>query len=55
MIDLAAGGRFRFTFGTDAASNPIWSPDGRQLAYAAHTPEGETMQVKTADGGSAPE
>jgi Tol biopolymer transport system component len=54
MIDLAAGGRFRFTFGTDAASNPIWSPDGRQLAYAAHTPEGETMQVKTADGGSAP-
>ena len=54
LVDLATGGRFRFSFGTDAASNSVWSPDGRQLAYAAHTAEGETIQVKDADGGSAP-
>jgi Tol biopolymer transport system component len=54
IVDLTAGGRYRFSFGTDTASDVIWSPDGRQLAYAARTAEGETIQVKTADGGSAP-
>ena len=54
IADLAAGGRLRFTFGTSAASNPIWSPDGRQLVYAAHVADGETMQVKDTGGGSPP-
>ncbi len=54
MVDLTAGGRFRFTFGTDVAASPVWSPDGRQLVYAAHTAQGETMQVKDVGGGSPP-
>jgi len=54
IVDLASGGRLRITFGTDAASNPVWSPDGREVAYAAHTAEGETMQVGEIGGGAPP-
>jgi Tol biopolymer transport system component len=54
IADLTAGGRYRFSFGTDAASDPVWSPDGRQLAYAAHLPDGESIQVKETAGGAPP-
>jgi serine/threonine-protein kinase len=34
MVDLARGSASRFTLGADAGGFPIWSPDGRNVAYA---------------------
>jgi eukaryotic-like serine/threonine-protein kinase len=51
IYDLARGVGSRFTFSPDGASSPVWSPDGRQVAYT----DGENrIFVKAADGGSEP-
>jgi serine/threonine protein kinase/Tol biopolymer transport system component len=34
-LDFARGVRTRFTFRQSAGSNPIWSPDGSRIAFAA--------------------
>jgi hypothetical protein len=51
MYDLARGVGSRFTFGPDQAFFPIWSPDGRQVAYASLA---RSIFVKAADGASEP-
>ena len=33
MVDLASGLRSPFTAGATAASDPVWSPDGKRVAY----------------------
>jgi serine/threonine protein kinase/Tol biopolymer transport system component len=51
MYDLARGVANPFTFGNEATLNPVWSPDGRLVAY------GRTdgfILVKSADGSSEP-
>lgn len=47
IYDMARGTRDRFTFGPDSCDNPVWSPDGKSLAYAAITNEGSAILVKT--------
>ena len=33
LLDIATGAPERLTFG---ASDPVWSPDGRELVFADH-------------------
>jgi Tol biopolymer transport system component/predicted Ser/Thr protein kinase len=49
MLDLASGGRTRFTFKRDVYSNPVWSPDGARVAYSAGR-LGDTIYEKAASG-----
>ena len=34
MMDASSGNRTRFTLGPEQAAFPVWSPDGREVAYA---------------------
>jgi eukaryotic-like serine/threonine-protein kinase len=51
LYDLARGVGARFSFGEEGSNFPIWSPDGRQVAYGD---PGGGVSVKAADGTSAP-
>ena len=49
MLDLASGGRTRFTFSKNVYSAAVWSPDGARIAYSAgHL--GDTIYEKAASG-----
>ncbi|MFI5184186.1 MAG: protein kinase, partial [Vicinamibacteria bacterium] len=54
MIDLAGGVRSRFSFGLKVAQSPLWSPEGKRVAFAAlGTDKGAwAIQLKDADGGA---
>jgi serine/threonine protein kinase/Tol biopolymer transport system component len=49
MLDLASGGRTRFTFDRDVYSPAVWSPGGDRLAYSAGR-LGDTIYEKAASG-----
>jgi Tol biopolymer transport system component len=49
ILDLASGGRTRFTFEGDVYSNPVWSPDGARIAYSAGR-LGDTIYEKAVSG-----
>lgn len=49
MLDLASGGRTRFTFNKDVYSPGVWSPDGARIAYSAGR-LGDTIYEKAASG-----
>ena len=49
ILDLASGRRSRFTFKGDVYSDPVWSPDGARIAYAAGR-LGDTIYEKAASG-----
>lgn len=49
MLDLASGGRTRFTFKKDVYSPAVWSPDGARVAYSAGR-HGDTIFEKAASG-----
>jgi Tol biopolymer transport system component len=49
LYDLERGVGSRFTFGEEGANFPIWSPDGREIAYGD---PGSGIAVKAADGTS---
>ena len=51
MYDLVRGVASRFTFGQEPAAFPIWSPDGREIAYSNGSGQ---ILVKAADGASEP-
>jgi len=51
LYDLARGVGSRFTFTPTGANSPVWSPDGRQVAY---TDIENRIYVKAADGASEP-
>ena len=54
VIDLVRGGLTRITFTPTEDETPVWSPDGRELAYA--TMGGAEQRIlfrKPADGGAA--
>lgn len=49
MVDLVRGLATRFTFGSNSFS-PLWSPDGRQVAYTEIS--SGSIMIKNADGTS---
>jgi len=54
VADLVRGGLTRITFTKDEEETPVWSPDGRELAYASAARDGKRgLFIKPADGGAA--
>ncbi len=51
--DLSRGGLTRLTFTDDEEETPVWSPDGRQVAYAAGRPGKRGLFIRAADGSAA--
>jgi serine/threonine protein kinase len=53
IYDLLRNSRTRFTFGSESSMNPIWSRDGKQIAYLmgnASNAYSRKMIVRAADG-----
>lgn len=50
VIDLARGISSRLTSSSASDSNPIWSPDGRRIAFASNRSGVYDLYVKNADG-----
>jgi len=54
VADLVRGGLTRITFTPGEEETPVWSPDGRELAYAASREAGKrSLFVRPADGSAA--
>ncbi|HEY4231562.1 MAG TPA: protein kinase, partial [Thermoanaerobaculia bacterium] len=49
LYDLERGVGTQFTFGEQGANFPVWSPDGREIAYGD---PGSGVRIKPADGSS---
>jgi len=54
-LDLARGVRTRLTFGPVANTFPVWSPDGKWIAYGSTRPGSSGIFRKLADGSGAEE
>ena len=54
-LDLARGVRTRLTFGPVANTSPVWSPDGKWVAYGSRRPESSGIFRRLADGSGAEE
>ncbi len=54
LQDFTSGAFSRFTFNTADETNPIWSPDGRRIAYEAFHDGVIDVYEKDIAGGSAP-
>ena len=52
IMDLPSGTPRRLTSGTDGEHAPVWSPDGRSIAYVTWTEEGGEIMRIAADGGT---
>jgi len=50
LLDSARNTRSRFTFDPARESDPVWSPDGRQIAYASERNGQARIYAKPADG-----
>ena len=55
VLDLARGVRTRLTFGPVANAFPVWSPDGKWIAYFSKRGEQFEIYRKRADGSGAEE
>jgi serine/threonine protein kinase len=54
-LDLARGVRTRLTFGPIGNTLPVWSPDGKWIAYGSMRPSGSGIYRRPADGSGAEE
>ncbi len=54
-LDLARGVRTRLTFGPTGNTFPVWSPDGKWIAYSSLRSAGSGIYRKPADGTGAEE
>ncbi|MGA7218056.1 MAG: protein kinase [Candidatus Sulfotelmatobacter sp.] len=54
-LDLARGVRTRLTFGPTGNTFPVWSPDGKWVAYSSLRTTGSGIYRKPADGSGAEE
>ena len=52
VMDLPAGRPRRLTDATSGEFSPVWSPDGRWIAYVTWTPDGGHIWKAPADGGT---
>ncbi len=50
LVDLARASSTRFTFGPGRSSDPVWSPDGKQIAFSASRGGAQDLYVKPSDG-----
>jgi eukaryotic-like serine/threonine-protein kinase len=55
VLDLVRGVRTRLTFGPVANTNPVWSPDGKWIAYTSSRNGHFDLYRKPADGSGAEE
>jgi len=55
IVDLEQGTRVRLTFDDGVPRSPVWSPDGRRVAYGWSTDAGRSTRVSPVDGGGPPE
>lgn len=54
ILDLERGTQSRFATGGDGTRAPVWSPDGRYLAYSQAGTRGSAIMARRVDGGGAP-
>ena len=54
MLDVARGANTRLTF-EDGGGNAVWSPDGRQIAYAPNGGQSPDLYLKPANGANQAE
>ena len=50
LVDLTRGVRTRFTFDSAADFDPVWSPDGRRVSWAANSKGHFDLYAKNASG-----
>jgi serine/threonine protein kinase len=51
LVDLFRGSSTRFTFDPELDGNPVWSPDGKRIAFSSSRDGGvRNLYVKAADG-----
>ncbi|MGA8488973.1 MAG: protein kinase [Terriglobales bacterium] len=55
ILDLARGIRTRLTFGPVFNASPVWSPDGKWIAYDSERNGGNQIYRKPSDGSGAEE
>ncbi len=55
VLDVARGVRTRLTFGPIANIGPVWSPDGKWIAYTSARTTGFNLYRKPSDGSGAEE
>jgi len=55
VLDLARGVRTRLTFGPVANTFPVWSPDGKWIAYTSDRDGHSNLYRKSSDGSGAEE
>jgi Tol biopolymer transport system component len=55
LIDLAAGTKSRFTFDPKGELSPVWSPDGKRIAYVWEQRTGYDIYIKSVAGVGKPE
>ncbi len=55
VFDIPRGSLTRFTYEGGDEQNPVWTPDGKRLAYASQRGGTPAMYWKQADGNSTPE
>ena len=53
VLDLSRGARTRLTFGTVSNFSPVWSPDGKWIAYGASRGASMDLVRKRSDGSGA--
>ena len=52
VMDTLIGVRRRLTFGPTGNNHPVWSPDGKWIAYDSATKNGTVIDRRSADGGA---
>ncbi len=55
VLDVARGIKTRLTFGPVSDTHPVWSPDGKWIAYASDREGFSTLHRKRSDGSGAEE